>query len=102
MRWVVILALALCGCPTPKMYSVERPGLDCDRATRVTYRTMNQLGYTVTDLVPATPARPGLVVATKAAADGHDTVRVRIQCDARGAVLTPLEQDIIPTYDFSR
>ena len=102
MRWVVVLALALLGCPAPKMYSVERPGLDCARATRVAYRTMNQLGYTVTDLVPATPERPGLVVATKSGTDATVTARVRIQCDARGAVLQPLEEDLIPTYDFSR
>ena len=102
MRWLTLFVVALLGCPAPKQFSVERPGLDCDRATRVTYRTMNQLGYKVTDLVPATPARPGLVVGTKPGTDGVITARVRIQCDARGAVLQPLEEDLIPTYDFSR
>jgi hypothetical protein len=102
MRWLPLLAVGLVGCPAPKQFSIERPGLDCNRATRVAYRTMNQLGYTVTDLVPATPERPGLVVGTKPATDGTITGRVRIQCDARGAVLQPLEEDLIPTYDFSR
>jgi hypothetical protein len=63
---------------------------------------MNQLGYTVTDLVPATPARPGLVVGAKPGTGGVITARVRIVCDARGVVLQPLEEDLIPTYDFSR
>jgi hypothetical protein len=102
MRWLALLVVGLLGCPAPKQFSVERPGLDCNRATRVAYRTMNQLGYTVTDLVPATPDRPGLVVGTKHGTDGTITGRVRIVCDASGAVLQPLEEDLIPTYDFSR
>jgi hypothetical protein len=102
MRWLAVLAIGLLGCPAPRQFSVERPGLNCDRATRVAYRTMNQLGYTVTDLVPAIPDRPGLVAGTKPGPDGPITGRVRIQCDAQGAVLQPVEPDLIPTYDFSR
>src|SRR5262245_57503892 len=55
--WVVkawlMVALLLLGCPAPKQFIVQRPGLTCDRATRVAYRTMIALGYTVTSVAPA-------------------------------------------------
>ena len=103
MRWLVPVAALALGCPPPARYAVVQPGLSCARAARVAYRTLVALGYTVTDLVPATPATPGVVSATKTAPDGGLTrVRVAIRCDARGAVLQPIEEDLVPVYDFSR
>jgi hypothetical protein len=103
MRWVVpIVALAL-GCPAPARFSEVRPGLSCERATRVTYRTLVALGYTVTDVVPASPARAGSITGTKTLPDGGTkTGRAVITCDARGAVVQPVEDALLPDYEFSR
>lgn len=105
MRRIVclLLAVALTACPPPARFAVVRPGLSCDRATRVAYRTLTSLGYTVTNLVPANPQRPGVLAATKPGAEGEPkNVRVNIRCDAQGAVLQPIEEDLVPNYDFSR
>ena len=92
MRWVVVLAGVALGCPTPAQYTVARPDLSCERATRVAYRTLIALGYTVTDVVVASPERTGAVTGTKAEADGTTrTGRVSVTCDGKGAVLRPIE-----------
>jgi len=101
-RWLAI-ALVAAGCPAPARYTIERPGLACDRATRVARRTMLELGYTITDLVVPAGDRPGTIVGTKTRPDGtKSTGRVRIACDARGAVVQPVEDALIPDFDFSR
>jgi hypothetical protein len=101
--WVLVLAAVVIGCPAPKQYAVARSGLTCERATRVAYRAMIALGYTVTDLVPATPTQPGLVAGTKPGPEGTPLVgRVRIRCDAGGAEVQPIEEALMPSYDFSR
>ena len=103
MRRLAVLALLAAGCPTPAIYKEIRPGLSCERATRVTYRTLVALGYTVTELVPATPERAGVVSGTKPGPEGSTlTGRVVITCDAEGAVLKPVEDSVVPNYDFSR
>jgi len=101
MRWLVFL-LAL-GCPTPAIYTEVRPELSCERATRVTYRTLETLGYTVNEVVVASPERSGVVGGTKKLADGTTrTGRVAITCDGRGAVLRPIEDSLLPDFEFSR
>ena len=103
MWWLLVLAAVVTGCPAPKQYAVARPGLTCERVTRVAYRTMVAIGYTVTDLVPATPTQPGLVAGTKPGPEGEPLVgRVRIRCDASGAEVQPIEEALMPSYDFSR
>jgi hypothetical protein len=102
-RLVVVGVIAALGCPTPARYTEVRPGLSCERATRVAYRTLLALGYTVTNVVVASPERAGGVTGTKTGADGQPrTGRVVITCDARGAVLQPVEDALVPDYEFSR
>ena len=99
----MVLLLVAAGCPTPSQYREVRPGLACDRATRVGYRTMTELGYTVTELVPATVGTNGRIAGTKTKRDGTQTTgRVRIECTADGATLVPIEDSIAPDYEFSR
>ena len=100
---MLVGALTLLGCPPPAQYTEVRPGLSCERATRVAYRTLVTLGYTVTNVVVANPEHAGGVSGTRTAPDGTvRTGRVVITCDARGAVLRPVEDALIPDYDFSR
>ena len=102
MWWLVLLVLAL-GCPTPAIYTEVRPGLGCERATRVAYKTLEALGYTITQVVVASPERSGTVAGTKTMPDGSTrTGRVVITCDARGATVTPIEDALVPDYEFSR
>src|SRR3990172_3400044 len=104
MRWLALLAVAmLSGCPAPARYREVRPGLGCERATRVAYRTMLEIGYTVTEVVPARPDRAGVIAGTKTLPDGSVTSpRVVITCDGGGAVLQPIEDALFPSYEFSR
>jgi len=103
MWWVAVAALLAAGCPTPAIYREVHPGLSCERATRVTYRTLVALGYAVTEVVPATPERAGVVSGTKPGPEGSTlNGRVVITCDAEGAVVKPVEDALVPDYEFSR
>jgi hypothetical protein len=93
----------LAACAPPTRYREVRPGLPCDRANRVTYRTMVQLGYEIVELVPASAARAGVVRGRKRLPDGRQTAAsVIVTCDAGGAVLQPVEDGLMPNYEFSR
>jgi hypothetical protein len=97
-----LLVALTAGCGAAPRYAVERPGLDCDRATRVAYRTMVEMGYTVTAVVKP-GASPGLVAGTKPAPDGTTVAdRVEIHCSADGVRLQPVEDALVPNYEFSR
>ncbi len=103
MRWLVVLAIAAAGCFAPAQYAVDRPELDCQRAVRVARRTMDTLGYTVTEMVEPRERVPGVVAGTKTGPDGKTrTGRVRIVCGPGGAALQPVEDSILPNYEFSR
>jgi len=103
MWFLLLLAALLFGCPTPPQFTEVRPGLSCDRATRVAYRTMLALGYTITDVVRASPERTGGITGTKTLRDGRQTTgRVTITCDAAGAVIRPVEDSLLPDFEFSR
>lgn len=104
MRWLVVMAVLVAACFAPKRYAVDRPGLECDRALRVARRTMDALGYTITEMVePRGPGVPGLVAGTKQMPDGRTTTgRVRISCGPNGAQLQPVEDAIVPNFEFSR
>ncbi|HEY3185983.1 MAG TPA: hypothetical protein VGJ70_00820 [Solirubrobacteraceae bacterium] len=103
MWFLLVLAAFLFGCPTPSQYVERRPGLSCDRATKVAYRTMEALGYTVTDVVRANPERTGGITGTKTLRDGRQTTgRVTITCSAAGAVVRPIEESLVPDFEFSR
>src|SRR5437870_1694411 len=105
MRRVVAagIMLLVLGCPAPARYAVERPGLGCDRATRVAHRSVVELGYTVTYLVSARPDRAGEVAVTRTRPDGSvENARVVITCDGHGAHLQPYEETLFPSFEFSR
>lgn len=104
MWWLLVVTLLVAGCPPPAKYAVERPGLDCERATRVAHRTLVAMGYTITNLVPASAARAGVVAGTKVGADGRQQGgKVVVSCSASGAVVQPVEEGIVPgDYEFSR
>jgi hypothetical protein len=104
MRWLVLLSGLLVGCPPPAQFAVDRPGLPCDRATRVAHKTLEAMGYTITELVEPSVERSGAVGGTKPDAQGQlHTARVVIRCSAQGAVLQPVEEGLVPeNYEFSR
>ena len=85
-RGTVCLLLAvgtlLAGCPAPTQYAIRRPDLDCGRATRVAYKTLFNMGYTIIGMVEPSVRRPGTIQGVKKTDDGR-TVQgsVRINCD---------------------
>ena len=103
VRWLAAALLLLAGCPVPRRYEVVQPGMPCERGTRLGYETMQQLGYTVTEALEATPAAPGRVAGTKRRPDGTlDRALVRVTCTPAAVVLQPVEGDLVPTFEFSR
>ena len=103
VRWLAATLILLAGCPAPRRYAVEQPGMPCERGTRLAYETMQQLGYTVTEAVEATRAAPGRVAGTKRRPDGTiDRALVRVSCGMNGVVFQPVEGDLVPTFEFSR
>jgi hypothetical protein len=104
MRWLVLLLVATTACFASKRYAVDRPGLECDRALRVARRTLDTLGYTITEMVAPKGERvPGVVSGTRTLPSGQVTHgSVRIVCSAGGAELQPIEDSIVPDYEFSR
>lgn len=103
VRWIAALLVLVAGCPAPRRYALVQPGLSCARATRVAYGTMQQIGYKVTEVVEATPSRTGRIVGTRQGPDGGSKRgTIRITCDARQAMLQPVESDLVPTFEFSR
>ncbi len=90
-------------CFAPKRYAVDRPGLECERALRVARRTLDTLGYTITEMVEPKERVPGVIAGTRTLPSGQVTKgRVRIVCDAGGAELQPIEDSLVPDYEFSR
>src|SRR5262249_62109850 len=103
MRFLVVLLMAAVACFAPKRYAVQRPGLQCDRALRVARRPLDTLGYTITEMVQPKEHTPGAVAGTRTLPSGKVTTgRVRIVCDRGGAELQPIEDSIVPDYEFSR
>lgn len=77
--------------------------MQCSRAARVVRRTMVELGYTITEMVEPSSGRAGVVGGTKTAADGStDRGRVRIICTINGVEAQPIEDSLLPNYEFSR
>ena len=97
---VGVLVLVAIGCLAPTRYAVRRPGITCERATRVAHRTVIEMGYTVTRLLPARPDRAGEIAVTRTRPDGSVvSARVVISCGGRGAELQPYEDALFPTYE---
>lgn len=103
-RMVLGVVIMLAGCPSPAHYAIVRPGMRCQRAVRLAYYTMVQLGYTITELVEPGADTPGLLAGTKAGPDGQQQRgRVRIECRPDGALVQPVEDALVPAnYEFSR
>ena len=104
MKRLVLLVALLTACPPPSRYALDRPGLDCSRATKVAHKTLITLGYTVTAMREPSVARSGYLDGTKPRPDGTvQSGRVVIECSSRGATLQPVEAGLVPgDYEFSR
>jgi len=100
---LLFLLASLAACSTAGRYRIVRPGLGCEPATRTAYKTLITLGYRVTAIAPATPERTGRIDGVKGGADGSPVrVGVVIECDEKGSVLTPVEPDVLPNWEYSR
>jgi hypothetical protein len=103
MRWLVSLLIATTACFAPTRYAVNRSDVDCQRALRVARRTMDQLGYTVTEMIEPKEHVPGVIAGTRRLPSGSTTSgKVRIVCDAGGVRLQPIEDSLVPDFEFSR
>jgi hypothetical protein len=103
MRVLLVLwAVVGVGC-SAAIYSLERPGLPCDRALRVTHRTLVAMGYSVNEMVPPGENGVGVVGGTKVGPAGKMVSgRVQIRCTGQGVTLQPIEGGPFSEFDFSR
>mgnify|MGYP001619332051 CR=1 FL=1 len=99
---MALLAIVGAGCAAA-VYSLDRPGLPCDRALRITHRTLVALGYTVNQMVPPGENGVGVVGGTKPGPDGTTLAgRVEIRCSGTGVILQPVESAPFSKFEFSR
>ena len=63
---------------------VPKVMVSCEQANRIAYNIIKEVGYTPTQLVIATPERPGLLEGTRPRQDGQDIARVRLTCTDDG------------------
>jgi hypothetical protein len=64
---------------------------------------MDQLGYTVTEMIQPKEHVPGVIAGTRRLPSGSTTSgKVRIVCDADGVRLQPIEDSLVPDFEFSR
>lgn len=99
---LLVVALSTVGCAA-SMYAMRRPNLPCERAMRVTHRTLIGMGYTITELSPPGEDGYGLIGGTRTNADGSvSSGKVSLQCNGNGVTLQPIEGDLFSKFDFSR
>src|SRR5262249_57318449 len=90
-RRVVRLAVAaacivsVCACTPPiRQYDLKQQKLTCEQANQYTFRTLQGMGFTITQFDPATPARAGTLRGTREEL-GTQNVTVRVACTGTGA-----------------
>ena len=92
--------LALAGCASAPIHQwdlVDQP-ISCDEANRLSYRTVDAMGYTVTAFVPATAGGSGTIKGsrqTKTTPPEEQRITVDITCAASGVTLTASRDGVL-------
>ncbi len=88
---VLTLGGMLMGCtalplPTPasRSFAIHETTLSCEEANRISYRVVEQLGYTVESFTPASAGGTGTVRGSRGSTGGKDTALVQITCSDNG------------------
>jgi hypothetical protein len=98
-------ALLLAGCTLPvNQYALHKQALTCEEANTYAYRTLQNLGYTVTALEPAAPGQPGRVHGSRDVKSyGVHTVTVVVKCNGHTADVNASEDGkFLGQVDFKR
>jgi hypothetical protein len=100
-----LLAL-LAACATPlAQYQLRDLALSCDDTNRATYRTLDALGFTVTDFTPAASGGRGKAKGARGPGPhgGAQNVTVDIECTPAGANVDASEDGkVLRQIDFKR
>ena len=103
MRVFFVLMVTIAAGCSATVYSVRRPDLPCDRALRMTHRTLVALGYDINQMVAPGESGAGFIAGRKPGPNGTTLVgRVDIRCDGRGVTLQPVENGPFSKFEFSR
>lgn len=107
-RWMVLL-LTLSACSMPAaQYQLHDRQITCDDANRFAYKTLEAMGFTVTEFEAATYGAGGTLAGERLQRQGgnrtdRQKVAVEIQCSAAGATLNARDVDKwIDQVDFKR
>lgn len=104
---VALAAGLLASCTTPlQQYRLQNLTLSCDEANRATYRTLEAMGFSVTEFRPATAAAPGVAKGVREASEpglGTQRVTVEIDCSSGATTLDAREDGrVLGKIDFKR
>jgi len=79
-----------------EQYNVRRSNISCDEANRYAYKSMQQLGYAVTEFRLASVGQSGRVKGTRTDDRGNNhRVNVAVDCQPSEVVLTASEEQFI-------
>jgi hypothetical protein len=90
----LLVLLAACSPPVRQFDIVNQP-LSCDAANRYVYRTVQAMGFAVSDFSPATPAKVGSIRGRRAwqgSASGEQRIGVAISCSPAGVTIDAREE----------
>jgi hypothetical protein len=97
------LFVTLSACATPiSQYRLRDQKLTCEQANQYAFRTLQGMGFTITEFEPATPAHAGKMRGTREEL-GTQKVTVRVTCTGTGADLDASEDGKwLGQIDFKR
>jgi len=98
-----VLILALAGCTPPiRQFDIKRQSLTCEQANDYAYRTLQSMGFTMTQFEPATAAHAGTLRGTRDER-GTQNVTVGIACNGTTANVDASEDGkLLGQLEFKR
>jgi len=90
-KHLLALALAVAGCTPPiRQFDLKNQALTCEQANDYAYRTLQSMGFTMTQFEPATAAHAGTLRGTREER-GTQNVTVGITCNGTTAAIDASE-----------
>ena len=84
---IALAGVAACASAPIKQWDLVDQPLSCDEANRLAYRTVDAMGYEITDFQPAAPGTTGAIHGRRTASGETLAITVRIDCQPSGVTL---------------
>ena len=73
--------------PLAELYEITDTDLSCEQAQQLAYRTVERMGYRVTNTTRATPGKTGAIQARQRRSGQTALVQVTVRCQPQGVVV---------------